>query len=320
MIVGSGLRNLGGAVLLYRSADLEHWDFNAPVFLDEQNTGFSFLSGTIWECPQIFQLKGIRLMQLSVRDTDQQLYTLAAQIDTSQGRFNFQSVQKLDYGDASFYAAQSFDYGGGRRILFGWIPEMRSETVQRTAGGAGVLSLPRLLNLSTDRLLEICPAPELVQLRGENFHLHKPHPLNETPYTFIGVSSSSQLEIRTEIFSGQAQSFGMAIAVSDGADEKTLVYFDIEREALVIDTTLSSQSIESGRYVGKIPHQLPADGVLRLHLLLDHSVLEIFNNDRVPFTTRIYPANVHEQKVFWFARGNRKILQIFDVWTMGSIW
>ena len=56
--------------------------------------------------------------------------------------------------------------GAGRRVMFGWVTEGRTEAAQRASGWSGVMCLPRVLSLGRDGGLCIDPVPELRVLRG----------------------------------------------------------------------------------------------------------------------------------------------------------
>jgi len=51
-IVGSGVRDVGGAVLLYRSSDLLEWEYLGPLIAGDRRDP-SLWTGSVWECPQL---------------------------------------------------------------------------------------------------------------------------------------------------------------------------------------------------------------------------------------------------------------------------
>lgn len=51
MLLGSGIKEVGGTALLYRSPDLRQWDFVQPLIVGDHKE-----SGTMWECPLLFKL------------------------------------------------------------------------------------------------------------------------------------------------------------------------------------------------------------------------------------------------------------------------
>jgi len=61
LVIGSGERDKGGCVLLYRSQDLRHWEYLHPL-AHGTRTGNpapdSVDRGDMWECPDFFEVNG----------------------------------------------------------------------------------------------------------------------------------------------------------------------------------------------------------------------------------------------------------------------
>ena len=66
----------------------------------------------------------------------------------------------------AFYAPKTQLDAKGRRILWGWIQERRSDAEMLKAGWSGMMSLPRVMNLEKDGSLRLTMLPELTTLRG----------------------------------------------------------------------------------------------------------------------------------------------------------
>ena len=77
------------------------------------------------------------------------------------------TLERLDLGGSCFYAPQSFTDANGRRMMFGWLQEERSEAACVAAGWAGTMSVPREVSLGLDGTLWQGPADEVASLRGE---------------------------------------------------------------------------------------------------------------------------------------------------------
>ena len=60
------------------------------------------------------------------------------------------ALHRLDYGGRFFYAPQSFQDESGRRVMFGWMQEGRSDAAMVEAGWSGVMSLPRIVRPGDD--------------------------------------------------------------------------------------------------------------------------------------------------------------------------
>jgi beta-fructofuranosidase len=98
-------------------------------------------------------------------------------------------------------------------------------------------------------------------------------------------------------------------------EEETIVGYDAADQTLFVDTRRSSsaglgvQGVEAG------PFALLQDERLRLRVLLDKSVVELFANDRQAITRRIYPA-VGSNQVKLFSTGGAARSHSCVAWDM----
>lgn len=159
-VVGGGLADRGGALFLYRSADLLHWEY-LGVLAAAADHG---LDGPIWECPDVFVLGETAVVLLSVYDGTDGLYTMWLTGSLTDGRFSLRTAGRCDAADR-YYAPQSAWLADGRRICFGWLRESPDELEGTDRTRVGVMSLPRELYLAGDEL-RARPARELSAARG----------------------------------------------------------------------------------------------------------------------------------------------------------
>ena len=167
MAIGAGIQDVGGAVLLYKSPDLRRWQYLHPLCVGDSRDRSGLWTGLVWEVPQFFRLGDRHVLLFTAWDEDP-LYAAYFTGLYQEGRFVPQALHKLDYGDEHFRAAHSMLDSRGRRIVWGWIGEGRSVEAQKRAGWAGVMSLPRVLDMRADGALAMRPAPELESLRGSS--------------------------------------------------------------------------------------------------------------------------------------------------------
>lgn len=318
MLMGAGLRARGGAALLYHSPDLRSWIYRGPLLEAGEAQHLLGWSGDVWECPDFFALDGQHVLLLSIC-TDRPYHSVAL-IGAYQGeRFRPAQAQKLDHGDSFFYAPQSFRDRRGRRIVFGWVMEGRSQAAQQAAGWAGVMSLPRELALDSSGQLMIRPLAELAVLRGEHAPWRGLSVRAGLP-TVLPHLAGDGLEIALSLRVNLAGSAGVALRRSpDGAEETRIVYL-AERQELLIDRSRSSLSPDGDRAPHVAPLRLGAGDLLNLRIFLDRSLLEVFANDRVVLTTRIYPTRPDSQGVALLAEQQDVWLDSLDAWQLRSIW
>jgi beta-fructofuranosidase len=317
-VIGSGIQGLGGTALLYRSPDLVHWEYLNPILVGDEDQAGPIWTGTMWECPDFFPLGDKHALVVSAH-ASRSLYTAYFVGTYADHRFPPKVLRKLDFGDTLFYAPQTFLDDKGRRIMFGWIKEGRSDEAQRAAGWAGVMSLPRVLSLRPDGLLGVEPALEVEVLRGEHYRL--------TGIVLTPASSGALedvrgacLEIVAAFEPGDAKQVGVKVRCSPDGAEQTCIVYDRLARRLVLNRERSSLSPEVDRGVHEGPLDLASGERLKLHVFLDRSVVEIFANGRACLTSRIYPSLPDSLGVHLFAHGGSANLTSLDVWEMGSIW
>lgn len=326
MIIGSGIKGKGGTALLYSSHDLLSWDYLHPLFLVD-TTAFPQLSTAfMFECPDFFPLtspdsgKTGHVVNLSVMDATPTPYSayLTGTYSQNTHTFNPQHYHKLDYG-LSFYAPQTFLDESGRRIMFGWLREGRTNEAQREAGWSGVMSIPRVLTLRPDGIMQQQPAPEMEMLRGRHMYYPTPAGTTNTPGDSIGWRLDA-VEIIAEFELLNAAETGITVRCSADGREQTRIFYDRASQQLVLDTTQSSldPTLTSGIYSG--PLTLHKSENLRLHIFVDHSIIEVFGNDRTCITGRIYPTLPDTLGINILVNGGRSHLLNLDIWELNPIW
>jgi beta-fructofuranosidase len=217
-----------------------------------------------------------------------------------------------------FYAARTLVDRNGRRILWGWIREGRSEQAQRAAGWSGVLSLPRVVSLGADRRLRIAPAPELEVLRGKHHRFANLNVGPESENLLKGVQGDS-LEVAAEFASAGGEECGLRVRCAPDGSEQTVICYNRAEGWLRVDREKSSRSSEAQRTLQEGRLELGADEPLKLRVFLDGSVVEVFANDRACLTTRIYPVRADSSGVGLFARGASVKLRALDTWEMRPV-
>ncbi|MDI7274800.1 MAG: glycoside hydrolase family 32 protein [Anaerolineae bacterium] len=308
MALGSGLRGLGGAVLLYRSPDLLQWEYLQPILVGDPAE-----SGTIWECPNLFPLDGRHVLIVSHLPARQCLYFSGTY---ASYRLVPEAKGVVDWGHC-FYAPQTFQDDRGRRIMFGWLQEGRGREAQEAAGWSGVMSLPQVLSLDAGGTLVGRPAPEVEALRGRHFRLVD-LALGAGVQVLPEVRGE-HLEILATIEPGGADALGLLVRRSPGGEEETLIVYDRARASLAIDRRRSSLEGEAARDVREAPLALAEGEPLELRIFLDGSVLEVFAGHGVYIAGRIYPGRADSLGVALFAEGGPARASL-DVWEMESIW
>ncbi|HUB51589.1 MAG TPA: glycoside hydrolase family 32 protein [Terracidiphilus sp.] len=271
MVIGSGIANQGGAVLLYRSRDLRAWEYLHP--LAQRSTGVAPSAGPVdpwevWECPEFFALDGRYVL---IYSTGGKTCWQSGTLDQEQMIFHPEKTGFADYG--SFYAAKTQLDADGNRILWGWIQESRPESEYRAAGWAGVMSLPRKLSLSPDGRLLFSFAPQLERLRGERISVDPESILTSMSQVRLKQCSG---EVRLTWRKG-GEPFRMSIVAKDAPTNPwlTVEFEPGPRGGIFIDNR-------------PLPQFVCDQEEYTLHFYFDGSVIELLVNDSYSLTRRFY--------------------------------
>lgn len=327
--IGSGVRDVGPTVLLYRSNDLIQWEYLKPLFSRDADARDPLWTGLMWECPQFFRLGDKHVLLVGVADDKEPcFYTAYAVGSYTDHTFTPDTIARFDLG-ADFYAPIALRDDKGRVIVWGWSREARGvgpdgtgwqdNSILRAAGWAGVLTLPRILTLRPDGLLGVAPAPELHALRGAHHRRANVELAPGASHPLDGVRGDC-LEIMVTIEPGAAMSCGLAVRCSPQGDERTLILYERDAGCIRIDREQSSLDPAVVRGGDGGPFALAADEPLTLHVFLDRSIVEVYANGRACLPERVYPSRPDSLGLELVSRGGRATAVSVDVWELSGAW
>ncbi|GGG93750.1 glycoside hydrolase family 32 protein [Silvibacterium dinghuense] len=272
MVVGSGVRGKGGAILLYRSEDLIHWEYLHELY-GGLGSGVAAVnpvdSGDMWECPEFFALGDRHVLIYSSQGKS---WWQVGELDRKAWLFHPETHGVLDYG--AFYAPKTQLDRDGHRILWGWIQEQRPEAEFSAAGWAGMMSLPRVLTLREDGGLGMRMAPSVETLRGAKQQLKAGKGAREMLRKLAGMKLTGCCgEVRCRLRRDAAWS--VSLAMTNGRDVVTVGFDAANPHVLHVNDAL-------------LP--LGTAGAIELAMYVDGSVVEVLVNDEVAVTIRFYYA------------------------------
>lgn len=306
MVIGSGIEGKAGAVLLYKSKDLRHWEF---MHILAQREGSMALpteqqaQREVWECPEFFALGCKHVL---IYSTSGKTYWMAGSLDSRTMSFHPETTGVLDYG--SFYAPKTQLDNAGNRILWGWIPETRKMEEHKAAGWAGLMSLPRVLSIGGDGRLRIGVAEEVNQLRKQKQVLHVTADEEQNQRQINGLRIEQYLGEILFTARRDAQSYELSLrgARDDAEVWLTVKYDPLHSGQVSIDGAL-------------LPLVLNEKADLEFNLYIDGSVIELFINKQVACTKRVYcPDNsAHDLRLQWSGKTNNIVG--LSVWNLAPI-
>jgi len=123
-------------------------------------------------------------------------------------------------------------------------------------------------------------------------------------------------EIILEIRPGSAGKYGIKLRCTEDGTEETLIYYDRIKREFNVDKTKSSLHplVRKGIQGGIVD----LDGELKLHIYVDHSVIEAYANQRKFIATKVYPTRDDALGIQILGDAGFLVKSI-EVWTLGSI-
>ena len=182
-----------------------------------------------------------------------------------------------------------------------------------------LLSLPKECGLDRNYNLVLKPAAELAALRTESRKIEGQQLTSSSENPFLGFSGDC-LEFEAELSFEQPVICDLVVRASADGVESTTITYNSAEESLTVDGSRSSLDpdvdhlIFSGRLT---PDQ---DGLVRFHVFLDRSILEVFLADSACITQRLYPTREDSLGASFAVKKGSIIIHRLTAWKLASIW
>jgi len=315
MVVGARDKQDVGQVLLYSSNDLRQWAFEQVLAKTNDPDVY------MMECPDFFPLgdkyillfspQGMKAKGYQYRNRFQSGYLVGDWHPGSPFKI-IQEFTEIDNGH-DFYAPQSLIAKEGRRVAIGWMDMWESPMPSKADKWAGALTLPRELTLSADNKVLSKPVHEIESLRGdlkEFTHLQ----LKNDKQDLQLASKQCELIVKIDLSKTNAERAGLKLAASKDGQQGVWLYIDNQANRLVLDRAFAGEGVLGYRSV-----PLPTGDLLKLHIFVDHSSIEIFVNDgEYSFSSRIYPTN-SDRTIHLFAENGNLVVNNIEYWSLLKI-
>ncbi|MDO4491150.1 MAG: glycoside hydrolase family 32 protein [Lachnospiraceae bacterium] len=294
LLVGNRAPDGTGHLLLYKSEDACSWEFQKVFAKNEGRLG------SMWECPDFFELDGKGIVLISPQDMLPQgleyhggngTVCLIGSYDADTDTFTEETNQAVDYG-LDFYAMQTVLTPDGRRVMIGWMQNWETSKAHSDQDRwFGQMSLPREVSLKNGRLYQQ-PIRELEQYRGNKVEYKdvlvkgsraissEPGVAGENSLgvTLEGVEGRL-IDLEVEISGADADTLYDRFTVSLAADNccHTDICFRPKESVVTLDRTFSGSRYD-------VVHQRQAkvastDGTLKMRIIMDRFSLEVFLED-----------------------------------------
>ena len=272
-VVASRAKDGTGQILMYKSENLQEWEFVSVLDKSENKLG------RMWECPDFFNLDGRDILIISpqeVKATKDGFHNgnntayLIGEYDKKNNIFKRENRAVIDFG-LDFYAPQTFEDTDGRRIMIAWMHSWENRVVPNDFKWCGMMTIPRELNIKDGRLIQT-PIIEI-----ENYYkntIEYTNLLVEEDIELNGVLGR-ELDLRLDIDARESEEFEIKVAKND--EYETIIKYIPKENLIYFDRTYS------GVY-GDILHTREMkvsdnNKRINLRLIIDKYSVEIFANE-----------------------------------------
>ncbi len=304
---------------LFRSQDLEHWEYLGLMFEDGFYTG----PGEDGGVPNFLPLGPDRYLLLFFSHKRASQYYIGA-YDKQSHKFMPITHGRMTYNHmlrGALHAASATIDPKGRVIAF-----FNVKNDKHNQDKDNVVTLPRVLSLGEDDTLLINPAEEVALLRGEKAVVGAMDiPANEE-IVLPGIRGNA-MEICARIDPCDAREFGLYVLRSDDGRERTRISLFPEKIWAYGCSKLQIDNCESSLADGLVgrepefgPVPLKPGEPLELRVFIDRCIVEVYANGMQCLTLRVSPTLPDAVGVSLFARGAAARLLDLQAYQMNDIW
>lgn len=303
-----------GCIVLYRSQDLENWEYYGPIYQPYHTN-----------CPECCEMyKMGSLWYLSYSRFSEFVNTIYR---VSNSPFGPWRTPKMDgIGGRRFYAAKSMENEKGRRFYFAWVHDRAGRSDYGEWYWGGEFCVPHEVCQNKDGELDVKLPQEYADAWKESVIWSYEHVLGgykmfgkksiyldsvgTLSYGFLGVNEKSFLFSCKVKPVDVADHFGLLIKSDRDATQCLVLAFDkgMQRLELLnlpmgVDPFWEASCTNIGRpkdagpdgiRVCEKPFAFQSGDVIDLKVIIDRDMIEIFAGERVAFTYRFYAETEYE--------------------------
>ena len=316
----------GGKIpTIFKAKELDSWEYVGPFF--SQDMPDVDIEVEDLSCPDLFKL-GDKHAVLGISHSHGARIYIG---EWKNEQFYPESHQRMNWLGGTAFAPESMLDKDGRRIMWAWVMDRREVLHIRydheppKVGWSGMLTLPRVLTLDKDGILNINPVDELKALRTKK-RTETFIDLEEGNSKIMSSMSGNAIEIKAKVNVPSSGIFGMKVLSSGDGQEETIIKFNTIDN--IIEFDFSNSSLDStikhfGRPMGhdeKIatnqvaPFELRGGETLDLQIFIDKSIIEVFANGRQCVTQRVYPILENSQGVEVFSEKGGAMVESITTW------
>lgn len=290
-IIGSRHEDTSGQLVLFSSQNITDWKLEGVVERCHREYG------SMWECPDFFELDGKKVILTSPQDMlakepefhngNNTMY-LVGEYQEETVEFKREKAAAIDYG-LDFYAPQTVETADGRRVMIGWMQSWDNYLPPSEFTWSGMMSIPRELRVRDNCLIQN-PVRELEQYRqnpvsyqnlvieensGRDKNGGDKNEINGIKGIELEGVRGRQIDMTIEVQGDEASSLEISLAC--GESFKTMLLYEAGEGTLTFDREYAG--IGRDLLHRRTMHVKHTEGRIKLRILMDRYTVEVFVND-----------------------------------------
>lgn len=308
MVVGNKTDQGKPQVVLFHSENAVEWEY-VSVLAEDKNGNL----GTMWECPDFFELDGKYVLLTSPQDmlpeglefhNGNGTLCIIGELDPETHTLKEQFCQGVDYG-IDYYAMQTLLAPDGRRIMIAWMQNWDTLAYRcNDSGWFAQMSLPRELSVKNGRLYQV-PIRELNAMRANKVEYNNVV-IKDTRLTLDQIEGRTvdlELVIRPADKDNLYKKFELCFAENE--KYHSTLCFRPDESVLKIDRKFSGSE-------RALVHQSSClvngdSNELKLRVILDKFSVEVFINDGEQVMSAVILTKQEAKGISFFADGAVKL-------------
>lgn len=318
-------------ILFYSSVNLKNWSPTGGSF------GPAGTLGEAYECPNLIQVpiegstakkwvllisinpgvpQGGSATQYFIGDFDGTTFT-ADDAVTRWMEYGKDAYAMLTYNNLP--AKLPADFQTGAAVAITWVGNWQYSQEVPTSPWRSAMSVPRSLTLrNTAEGLTLVQKPiSLASIRGEMLYSNSAE-VGDNSVIRVPLEHHQSIEFETTVSANAQQRVSMDLRNMRG--EKVSIGYDWDKRQLFVDRG-DTKGFDNPFFTSNGAGWLPLpDGKLKLHVLVDRSIVEVFANDGERVSTMLYFMEKPASELRIGATKGRVNVQDLKVFGLRSIW
>ncbi|HOV83804.1 MAG TPA: DUF4960 domain-containing protein [Paludibacteraceae bacterium] len=326
LIVGTSKDGKGTATLHEYNPNSDSWSNDGRIFYQANNTDY----GTFWEMPFIVPMNNGKWLfgvtPLGSKNGVETLYWVGRIGATGKFIPDSPIPKEVELGSMSMdgfgLLSPSIMQKDGKNIVIGIVPDKLSSDDNKQLGWAHLFSLPREWSLDENNNLIQKPFEGLKNMRDNtiSYNLSNQNLIGSKPlYPVTG--KAVEIEGIFTISSNQNQRFGFVVRKSGESGIK--IFYETSSNKFIVDARninrLSNDKwLYNGLYESELPETFSPGENLKMNIFIDHSIMDIFLNDKWAFSIRIFPTDANSDGIEVFSEGSDTFVNSLKAWKLFS--